>query len=32
MKEKVYEPLPGNMTALKRKVRAEFGMIREVIV
>jgi hypothetical protein len=31
-KEKVYQPLPGNMAALKRKGRAEFGKIPEVMV
>ena len=32
MKEKVYQPLPTNMAALKSKVRAEFGKIPEVMV
>jgi hypothetical protein len=30
MKEKVYQPLPKNMAALKMKVRVEFAKITEV--
>jgi hypothetical protein len=32
MKAKVYQPLPGNMTAVKRKIRAEISKIPEVFV
>ena len=32
MKEKVYHPLPANMTALKRKIKVEFGKIPELMV
>ena len=32
MKEKVYHPLPANMTALKRKIKVEFDKIPELIV
>ena len=32
MKEKVYHPLPANMTALKRKIKVVFGKIPELMV
>ena len=32
MKEKVYQPLPGNMDALKRKVMVKFDKIPEMMV
>ena len=32
IKEKVYHPLPANMTALKRKIKVEFGKIPELMV
>jgi hypothetical protein len=32
MKERVYQPLSGNMAALKRTARVEFGKIPEVML